>query len=640
MSSFYGGKEGRSFIIAKTFTSIAEMEELFKGGSSYTDVHFDEYALINTVNKNDESNGKVFRRGYDYGNDRGGAIYVGTIVGPAGRAPNFNLDYYNNIESSSQTAVLNSFEKGLEILTVTQALNFLKENFMSGRVPYDKNGNVIIESGKPIGESSYIKFILLNNQICYFYFDTTLNIETFDYIGWRLIDAPPKTIKKQYTIDNGHLIPGVEYEKNDDGSLKYNEDEEGKKHLIPLNYHDSIDWISCSIRDENSEDSTAYIGFKFGVPVVEFEAETVDAYYNRSDIINDENNITNNFNNLNLIKRSETLEDGTSLLEHPNYFKWDLKIPKGIKGDSIKNLRVISVADANNVVEFVLDENGKLQYGDKGEIITKKYSSVENSSDLLLVYDYYYYDRYSEGESLTIFLGLYNMIERVYIDEDSHLKIKYIQKEQTQDLGTIDTDVLVAYTMDDEKLEEKKSALSVGGVLFITDKKENAIGNNIKRLLLKKMSPLSGEITYESLKLGVEAKDVLFEHTKYQGFNEVKYSNLKDALLNSILYTNKKYWETPVGLQTMFIEGRWKDVITVLNPFNSTQTLSLQSLFTLYANYIKELQTKNQELEEEIIYLQDNIANLQTRDQELTNFIDTLMENIDKLEKRISALEQ
>ena len=43
--------------------------------------------MINTVNKNDPDNGKIYRRGYDFNNDMGGAEFIGTIVGPAGKAP-------------------------------------------------------------------------------------------------------------------------------------------------------------------------------------------------------------------------------------------------------------------------------------------------------------------------------------------------------------------------------------------------------------------------------------------------------------------------------------------------------------------------------------------------------------------------
>lgn len=77
-NSFYGGRQGASFIIAKSFSSIAEMIENFKKGPDYQIVNYNEYVLINSATAD---NGKLYRRGYEYTNEMGGAIYVGQISG-------------------------------------------------------------------------------------------------------------------------------------------------------------------------------------------------------------------------------------------------------------------------------------------------------------------------------------------------------------------------------------------------------------------------------------------------------------------------------------------------------------------------------------------------------------------------------
>lgn len=87
MYSFYGGRPGNSFIIIKNFPTVQDMVTAFSGGPNYTDVHYDEYVIINTQDKNSEDNGKIYRRGYEYTNSQGGAEYIGTIVGPSGNAP-------------------------------------------------------------------------------------------------------------------------------------------------------------------------------------------------------------------------------------------------------------------------------------------------------------------------------------------------------------------------------------------------------------------------------------------------------------------------------------------------------------------------------------------------------------------------
>ena len=91
MYSFYGGRPGNSFIIIKSFETVSDMVTAFQQGPNYTDVHYDEYVIINTIDKNSEDNGKIYRRGYDFQNAEGGAEYIGTIVGPAGGAPEVQM---------------------------------------------------------------------------------------------------------------------------------------------------------------------------------------------------------------------------------------------------------------------------------------------------------------------------------------------------------------------------------------------------------------------------------------------------------------------------------------------------------------------------------------------------------------------
>ena len=145
MSSFYGGKEGRSFVIAKTFPSISEMATAFAQGYNYSDVKFDEYVLINTEYRDNPENGRIYRRGYDFDNterkimsyakgnslayaeeeiNAGGAEYIGTIVGPAGRAPAFNLGLYDDVSNLKSYEITdpNAFEDPIRYLNNNSAL--------------------------------------------------------------------------------------------------------------------------------------------------------------------------------------------------------------------------------------------------------------------------------------------------------------------------------------------------------------------------------------------------------------------------------------------------------------------------------------------------------------------------------------
>ena len=135
--SFYGGRKGTSFVIVKSYPDIISMVQDFIKGPDFSEVKYDEYVLINTYNKTHPDNGKIFRRGRDYNSNReisgrrayrdaahtdeikgktatiedyqtayyseeidiiaGGAQYIGTIVGPPGRAPHLSMLSYDEV---------------------------------------------------------------------------------------------------------------------------------------------------------------------------------------------------------------------------------------------------------------------------------------------------------------------------------------------------------------------------------------------------------------------------------------------------------------------------------------------------------------------------------------------------------------
>lgn len=302
-NSFYGGRKGASFVLVCSYGSVQEMVENFRRGVNYTTVNYDEYVLINTVDKKDPSkinrhdpdNGKIFKRGYDYTNEMGGAEYVGSIVGPGGLAPHMLLSGLDEVKDIIDQQI--------------------------------ENGD-----------------------------------DNFDY----------RRGEGEYAI-NKNLVPG---KYTEGGTIKYN---------------DEIKWAYCSIRDNHGEDTTAYIGFEIPYTVTDYEAHSVDAYYNRS-------NQTNDFTNQNLVDR---LDDK----QHPFYEKWKISVPKGIKGDAFKNLKVV---EASDIVE---------DYPGKDDDIEKKRKIV--------VYEYFNYDKKSDGEPKTIYLGDYNKINKVDLNEEGTIAFDF-----------------------------------------------------------------------------------------------------------------------------------------------------------------------------------------------------------------------
>lgn len=282
MYSFYGGRPGNSFIIITTYRSIADMVAKFKQGPNYTAVHYDEHVMINTVNKNDPDNGKVYRRGYDFTNTMGGAEYIGTIVGPAGKAPMLEMTTVADVRSK-------------------HASEGYDERFTSG----------------------------------------------------------------QYSPTGGNLVPG----RTRSGT-----------------FNDAITWACCSIRNENDEDATAYIGFTFPYTVIDYETSWIEPY------------VGGRYADTS----SATRVDDES---HPFFEKWHINVPKGVKGNAFMNLKV--EAASTNVEEYP---------GQADDI---------NHGRAILAYDYYNYDDYQNGAPVRLYLGDYNMIDNVSMDDEGTITIDY-----------------------------------------------------------------------------------------------------------------------------------------------------------------------------------------------------------------------
>lgn len=286
-NSFYGGRRGASFVIAKRYSTIAAMVAAFSQGGDYKTVNYDEYVLIDTENKNNPDNGKIYRRGYEYNNSMGGAIYEGQIVGPAGLAPHTEMHTIDEVEQIEQ-----------------------REDFTYRR-----------GSG-------------------------------------------------EYSPVGGNIIPG-KYVEPGTGIIKYN---------------DKISWAYCSVRDMNSHESTAHIGFKFPYTVIDYTTTSVSTYEN------------GNYADTSAATR---IDDGS----HPFYEKWNISIPKGVKGDAFKNFRVM-VAD-NTIQSY-----------------TGQADDIANNRQVL-VYDYYHYDEKENGDMKTYYVGDYNKISNITVSATGLVTIEY-----------------------------------------------------------------------------------------------------------------------------------------------------------------------------------------------------------------------
>lgn len=348
MDSFYGGKQGVSFVIKESFSSVEAMQQAFRGGGNYTDVWYGEHCLIDTPNKNDKDNGKIFRRGLDYQNrTTAGAIYIGQIVGPSSGTPYFQLNTIDEVEYQSQQS--------------------LEENSYR-RYP---TGYQLDAAGHVIG------------------------YETSDGS-----DGKPITTFPFSKAHDTSIVPG-KYEEN--GVTKF---------------RDEIKWTWCNIRKDNADaDSWFYVGFEIPYAVIDYSIHMTSAYDEQGNVLQDATDI-------------RRVDDQT----HPFYEKWDLGLPKGIKGDTLRNLRVITpiAADKNRIyatsVINVDPATGETILGNPG------YPGIEDDiakGREIVVFDYYIYDKLLNPTPIMVYLGDFNIITNVAVANDGTLTVEYTHDDNT-----------------------------------------------------------------------------------------------------------------------------------------------------------------------------------------------------------------
>ena len=306
-NSFYGGRQGASFVIVNRFYYIDKktiptnemitfiqpdaekkgltieqwynkycMAQAFSQGGSYTEVNYDEYVIIDSFNKNDYNNGKIYRRGYNINDELGGALYIGQIVGPKGGAP-------------------------------------------------------------------------------------IMNLEAFDIVKTKADEEPATSEYKEGALEISelNLIPGK------DGST----------------FNDKIIYNSCNIISKDGVTNNVFMGFKIPYLVNDFTATSISAYE----------------------APAATLDASSN--GHPFYNKWNLTIPKGVKGDTFKNLKVM-----------VADSTIEPYTGQQDDI---------NNKRKVLVYECWTYDSSAAGSKKLYYLGDYNEIADVALADDGTITVSY-----------------------------------------------------------------------------------------------------------------------------------------------------------------------------------------------------------------------
>ena len=252
--------------------------------------------------------------------------------------------------------------------------------------------------------------------------------ETEIYYDRKNGDNDPPLHIFELNTENGALVPGKTIDN--DGNIVYNN---------AIKYS----WVNIRSAYEDN-DSWVYMGFQIPYPIVEFETESQYPY-----------NSEHKYEVDSTAKEVEIeVEEGK---EKPLFYKkYKIKIPQGVKGDSITGFRkhvvatgdvIYSLDDISYTDNHDLSKTGILTVAEKST-----YNVDENVGHTVLLYDIETYGwtdlpKASEQASgniaypdkITVYIADYEQIERAYVSEDG--TVSFFTNNNTRiDLTMIDKD--------------------------------------------------------------------------------------------------------------------------------------------------------------------------------------------------------
>lgn len=305
MESFYGGRQGASFIIVYQFDGIdIPQDELIKTYKVKYYAVYDnkQYYICDSNGKLIEKNGKNFN------NYVWKATTLNGDLVPAKQSESSTVQYIT-LDTVLAEGMVQCFKQGGASTDIVNYGEYViidpinKNNPDNGKVfrrgmDYlnDELGGAVYigQIVGPQGETPELTLDNVNNMI---------NLADVHIL--------------ESTVNTGDLIPG---------------DNSGNT--------DKIVYYYTSLKDENGYIQEYRVGLKIPYTVVDFGANTTNPYET-------ENLITKNGIEYNT-------ETGT--WRHPFYQKWDIKIPKGIHGEDIYSVDLIYTKTKNNVQVYEDEE--------------------------------------------------------------------------------------------------------------------------------------------------------------------------------------------------------------------------------------------------------------------------------------------
>lgn len=208
------------------------------------------------------------------------------------------------------------------------------------------------------------------------------------------------TLKKdfKFNIQNRTLVPGK------DGA----------------SFNDDIEYTWVNIRkDDEDSDSWFYVGMKFPYTVIDYKAHAVSQYDAAGNIKKDVD-----------MASISRIDDKT----HPFWEYWDMGIPKGLKGDTLRNLKVIEMKEELRNKVYATEH---ITVNPTTGLATVGQSGYPNMEDdiakhrQIVVYELYIYDKQINPDPILIYLGDFNIIKNITVDDKGTLTVSYTHNDDT-----------------------------------------------------------------------------------------------------------------------------------------------------------------------------------------------------------------
>lgn len=208
------------------------------------------------------------------------------------------------------------------------------------------------------------------------------------------------TLKKdfKFNVQNRTLVPGKDGES----------------------FNDDIEYTWVNIRkDDEDSDSWFYVGMKFPYTVIDYKTHAVSQYDAAGNIKKDAD--------MTSISR---IDDKT----HPFWEYWDMGIPKGLKGDTLRNLKVIEMKEELRNKVYATEN---ITVNPTTGLATVGQSGYLNMEDdiakhrQIVVYELYIYDKQVNPDPILIYLGDFNIIKNITVDDKGTLTVSYTHNDDT-----------------------------------------------------------------------------------------------------------------------------------------------------------------------------------------------------------------